>query len=205
MTTITTVTTTGFGRMKNSIKLDEGLTRIICQIQNLTSDLDMFYRHKTQIHPLCLREAITSSQYSLLCCNLQQSNTARDNLIHETVRLGLLMYLVTLVNESPPGISLYDMLGARLKSALIEIKRNEGLDLEFSLWIMFIATSMVRDPDTKGYFMASATDIMMELGVSCWENVEILLKSFFWVEKIHRGAFKPIWNALEAASTHTCK
>ena len=202
---MTTITTTGFCRITNSIKLDEALTRILCQIQDVTSNLNMFHHHKTQIHPLSLREAITSSQYSLLSFKLQQSNTTRENLIHEMLRLGLLIYLVTLLNESPPGVSLYDMLGARLKSTLIETTRNGGLNLEFSLWIMFIAASMVRDPDTKGYFMASATEIIEELGVSCWDNVETLFKSFFWVEKIHRGTFRPIWNALEAVITHTRK
>ncbi|KAF4634190.1 hypothetical protein G7Y89_g3919 [Cudoniella acicularis] len=202
---MTTITTTGFCRITNSIKLDEALIRILCQIQDITSNLNMFHHHKTQIHPLSLREAITSSQYSLLSFKLQQSNTTRENLIHEILRLGLLIYLVTLLNESPPGVSLYDMLGARLKSTLIEIRRNGGLNLEFSLWIMFIAASMVRDPDTKGYFMASATEIIEELGVSFWDNVETLFKSFFWVEKIHRGTFRPIWNALEVVITHTRK
>jgi hypothetical protein len=121
------------------------------------------------------------------------------------LRLGLLIYLVTLLNKSSPGVSLYNTLGARLRSTLIEIRRNGSLNLEFSLWIMFIAASMVRDPDTKGYFMASATEVIEELGVSCWDNVRTLFKYFFWVEKIHRGTFGPIWNALKAVITHTRK
>ena len=202
---MTPITATGWCKLTNSIKLDEALTRILCQIEDVTSNLKRFHHHKTHIHPLSLREAITSSQYSLLSFKLQQSNTTRQNLIHEMLRLGLLMYLVTLLNESPPGVSLYDMLGTRLMTTLIEIRRNGGLDLEFALWLMFIAASMVRDPDTKGYFMASATDIIEELGVSCWDNVETLFKSFFWVEKIHEGSFRPIWNALKVVITRTCK
>jgi len=119
------------------------------------------------------------------------------------LRLGLLIYLVTLLNEAPPEVPLYDMLGARLKSTLIEVMQNGGLNLEFSLWIMFIAASIVRDPDTKGYFMVSAAEIIQELGVSYWDNVETLFKSFFWVEKIHRETFRPVWGALEAMITHT--
>ncbi|KAH7110911.1 hypothetical protein B0J11DRAFT_473782 [Dendryphion nanum] len=190
---MTTITATGFVKITSSIKLDEALTRILCQIQHVTSSLNMFYHHKTQIHPLSLREVITSSQYSLLSFKLQQKKTVRENLVHEMLRLGLLVYLVTLLNESPSEVSLYDMLGARLKSTLIEVRRNGGLDLEFSLWILFIAASVVKDPDTKGYFTASATEIIDELGVSCWDNIETLFKSFFWVEKIHRGTFKLIF------------
>jgi hypothetical protein len=59
--------------------------------------------------------------------------------------------------------------------------------------------------DTKGYFMASAIEIIEELGVSCWDNVETLFKSFFWVEKIHRGTFRTVWNALKAVITHIRK
>ncbi|KAN0102229.1 hypothetical protein V8E51_012739 [Hyaloscypha variabilis] len=193
----TTLTTTGIFKITNSIKLDEWLTGIICQIQDVTSDLNLFYLHKTQINPLSLREAITSSQYSLLSFKLQQSNTTRENLIHEILRLGLLLYLITLLNESPTGVSLYDMLGTRMKSKLIEIRLSGGLNLEFSLWVMFIAASVVRGLDTKDYFLASATEIIETLGFSCWDNVENLFKSFFWVEKIHRGTFKSIWGALD--------
>lgn len=194
----TTITATGFCRITDSIKPDETLTRILRQIHDVTSDLNMFLHSKTQIHPLGLREAITSSQNSLLTFKPQQSNTMRQILMHEMLRLGLLMYLVTLLNESPPGVPLYDMLGSRLMSTVVEIRRNSGLDLEFSLWIMFIAASMVRDPDTKGYFTASATEIIEELGLSCWDNVVTLFGSFFWVEKIHLVTFRPIWDALEA-------
>ncbi|KAF8859126.1 hypothetical protein BDZ45DRAFT_590317, partial [Acephala macrosclerotiorum] len=37
---MTTITTTGFCRITNSIKLDEALTRILCQIQDVTSNLN---------------------------------------------------------------------------------------------------------------------------------------------------------------------
>jgi hypothetical protein len=97
------------------------------------------------------------------------------------------------------------MLGARLKSTLMEVRRNGGLDLQFFLWILVIATSVVKDPDTKGYFTVSATEIIDELGVSCWDNIETLFKSFFWVEKIYRGTFKLIWNAIDGAIIHTAK
>ena len=194
---MSTITSPGFFRITNCIKLDEGLTRILCQIQDVTSKLNNFYHRKTQIHPLRLREAITLSQYSLLCFKHQQSHAARENLIHEILRLSLSIYLVTLLNESPPGVSQYDMLGSRIKSTIIEIWGHGGLDPEFSLWIMFIAASIVRDPDTKGYFMVSAAEIIETLGVSLWEDVETLFKSFFWVEKIHRGTFKLVWNALD--------
>lgn len=202
---MTTITATGFAKITSSIKLDEALTRILCQIQHVTSSLNMFHHHKTQIHPLSLREAITSSQYLLLSFKLQQKSSTSENLIHEMLRLGLLVYLVTLLNESPPEVSLYDMLGARLKSTMIKVRRSGGVDLEFSLWISFIAASMVRNPDTKGYFTASATEIIDELGVSCWDNIETLFKTFFWVEKIHRETLKLIWNATEAAIIHTGK
>ncbi|KAM0127295.1 hypothetical protein ACHAP3_008863 [Botrytis cinerea] len=202
---MTTITATGFAKFISSIKLDEALSRILCQIQHVTSSLNMFHKQKTQIHPLSLREAITSSQYSLLSFKLHHKKTIGENLIHEMLRLGLLLYLVSLLNESPPEVSLYDMLGARLKSTLIEVWRSGGLDLEFSLWILFIAASVVRDPDTKGSFTTSATEIIDELGVSCWDNLETLFKSFFWVEKIHRGTFKLIWNAIEAAIIHAGK
>ncbi|RDW63271.1 hypothetical protein BP6252_10816 [Coleophoma cylindrospora] len=201
----TTITATGFCKITNSIKLDEALTQIFCQLQDITINLNMFHHHKAQLHPLSLREAITSSQYSLLNFKLQQGNATHQNSIHELLRLGLLAYLVTLLNESPPGVALYDILGAKLKSTLIEIKQNGGINLEFSLWIVFLAASIVEGPDIKDYFMATAIEIIEELGVFCWDNVEALLKSFFWVEKIHRGTLRPIWTTLKALITDTRK
>jgi hypothetical protein len=112
------------------------------------------------------------------------------------LRLTLLIYLGTLLNESPPGVSIYDMAGARLKSTLVEIKSHGSLNLDFSLWTMFLAASMVRDTDTKGYFMASINQIVEGIGVADWDSVETLLKSFFWVAKIHGKTFRSVWNAL---------
>ncbi len=84
-----------------------------------------------------------------------------------------------------------------MKLKLIEIRLSGGLNVDFSLWVMFIAASVVEGPDTKDYFLASATEIIETLDFSCWDNAENLFKSFFWVEKIHRGTFKPIWSALD--------
>lgn len=183
-------------KITNSIKLDEGLARILCQVQDITFHLSTFYHGKSQIHPLDLREAITSSQYSLLSFKHHRSSITREGLIHEMMRLILLIYFGTLLNESPPGVSIYDMAGARLKSTLIEIRSHDSLNLDFSLWIMFLAASMVRNPDTKSYFVASINQIVEELGVSDWSSVETLLQSFFWVAEIHGKTFRSIWNAV---------
>jgi len=183
--------------LSNSVKLDEALTRILCQVQNITLHLNIFYDGKSQMHPLDLREAITSAQYSLLSFKPHQNFTTREGFVHEILRLTLLIYLGTLLDESPPGILIYDAAGEQLKS-LIEIRDQHWLDSKLSLWIMFLAASVVRDLETKSYFLASAAGIAEELGISSWDDVEAIFKSFFWVESIHKETFKLVWDVLHA-------
>lgn len=188
--------TVGFHVIQNAIKLDTGLAHILYQIQHVTSDLHLFHLHKSKIHPLSLREDITYLQYALLSSKFKQNNT-RENLIHEVLRLGLIMYLVTLLNETPPGMSVCDTLGARLNFLLADNLGNSSLNLELYLWLMFIAASVVGNPVTKRHFIASATETVEELGISGWEDAKVIFECFFWVEKIHEGSFRLIWDALE--------
>lgn len=113
------------------------------------------------------------------------------------------MYLVTLLNEFPRGASTFAMLGETLISALKTLRGSDdssiyasALEPEFFLWMMFVAASIVDKPTVKAFFLAGSVDAMQLLKIGTWEEVEVILKSFFWVDRIHAKSFGNVWKEL---------
>lgn len=148
------------------------------------------------MHPLTLREDIVSLQYALLSSESEQADSTCDNPVQELLRLSLLMYLVTILNELPAGLSICDMLGGRVQSSLQNIQLHNELTSEFRLWIIFTGASIVGSSPIKGYFLTSAIEVIRKLGLSKWEEAKEAFRSFFWVEKIHEAAFRPLWDSI---------
>jgi len=46
--------------------------------------------------------------------------------------------------------------------------------------------------------MASAAESMQVLDVSTWEELEVIFRTFFWVEEIQSISLARVWNALGA-------
>jgi hypothetical protein len=153
-----------------------------------------------QIHPLHIREAITSTQYTLLSHpppHSQATGTCETSL-HEILRLGLLLYLSTLLSPSPTEAALHDPLCARLKTLYISHAHththSDSIDPNFSLWISFLTASLTHHAPTRAYFLSCIRRITAPL--PHWDDIEKTFRSFFWVEKIHRELFRGVWEEL---------
>lgn len=176
--------------------MDGSFTLILCHTQEVTDRINLVHLNKhTEEHPMALREDIVSIQYNLLSIELRQSNTG-DDMVTELLRLGLLLYLSSILNETPPGTSFCDILCAKVATVLNNIRMNHGMVSDFQLWIAFIGVSLVDNTDTKSQLIKTAVDTIRALRLSTWENLEMIFRSFFWVEKIHRSSFRRIWEAL---------
>jgi hypothetical protein len=201
-----------FHGFHDTIAIDSRLEALLCQVQEVTDYLNFVHmKMYTDEYPLALREDIISIQYVLLTIELDQDGSCCD-LANETLRLGLLMYLSTLLSDNFPGASLCDTLCTKFTSAFEKIKLEDGLVPEFQLWILFIGASLADSTETKSYFLTSVLDIIQKLGLFNYQSVERTLKSFFWVKQIHEPSFRSVWttiglrepgNADLVSNTHT--
>lgn len=145
---------------------------------------------------MTVREEITSLQYALLLFSTGRSDAPGD-LVHEVLRLILLVYLITILNEGPLGPPIYNMLVVELADSLKKFNLDDHLEPAFLLWITFIAASIDQNAQTREYFNSCSTKVLSGLGISSWEGAEMVFQSFFWVDKIHSSSFSQVWDSLK--------
>ena len=105
--------------------------------------------------------------------------------MNQTLRLGVLMYLTTLLNEIPPSKSISTGIGSRLLAYLREVRQNDVLDAELGLWMVFIGTSLMQDGDGRNGFLQLGREVLGLTAWRTWEVVKGRLRGFYWVEGIH--------------------
>ena len=186
-----------FNGTRIAFDLDKRLDKIIRQLHDVTVNMNLLQLKTADFHPLTLREDITSLQYALLSFAFQADNGLQD-LINETVRLTHLMYLVTLLDEAIPGTSICDGLGRKLSSCLGKLSAREVFTDEFLLWTAFCAASMVMSKQNLADFHKLAIESKKGSQISSWDEAEVALRSFFWLDKIHGKTFRRVWRVLEA-------
>ena len=114
----------------------------------------------------------------------------------QLVRLGLLLYLGSVLNEYPPEISVVDMLGVTLRTALEGLSNFiffHTLPSHFKLWLAFLAGTRMANLTTKGWYVDYTTQLLRSQDSEqrpAWEQVRKLVSVFFWVEDVHELEFR---------------
>jgi len=158
--------------------------------------VNLLHLKTADIHPLSLREDITSLQYALLCFDFN-SNDEALHLVNRVAQLGHLVYLVTILDEGFPGTSTCDNLAQTLASYLERLPPRILFTDEFLLWISFCAASTASEGKIQTDLQILANGYKKGLSIFSWDDAEVIFKSFFWVDKIHGITFRRVWKALE--------
>ena len=114
----------------------------------------------------------------------------------QLVRLGLLLYLGSVLNEYPPEISVVDMLGVTLRTALQRLSSFNILDAlppHFRLWLTFLAGTRMANLITKMWYADYSTQILRSQGWGqrpAWEQVRKMVSVFFWIDDVHELEFR---------------
>jgi hypothetical protein len=98
--------------------------------------------------------------------------------MQEVCRIGILIYITSILNELPLGASVCDTLIAKLQQALERIgtTRNENMILEFQLWLMFLSNALASTPQNKEWTRKSFGDAMERLDIKHWDDIKSVLK-----------------------------
>jgi hypothetical protein len=182
-----------FQALSETFGFDLELQSIMIRVNEATDALNLLHLRKKATDPLALREDFTSIQYSLLSMHSTRSLTPRCAM-QEVCRIGILLYITSILNELPVGASVCDTLIAKLRQALERIgtTRNENLILEFQLWLMFLSNALASTPKNKEWTRKSFGDAIEGLDIKHWDDIKSILKTFGWVEAIHGEYFSAL-------------
>lgn len=185
----------GFQALSETFGLDLELKSIMIRANEATDALNLLHLRKRATDPLALRDDFTSIQNSLLSMHSTRSLTPRCA-TQEVCRIGILLYITSILNELPVGASVCDTLIAKLRQALERIgtTRDENMILEFQLLLMFLSNALASTPKTKEWTRKSFGDAMERLDIKHWDDIKTILKTFGWVEAIHGEYFRALYD-----------
>lgn len=62
------------------------------------------------------------------------------------------------------------------------------------LWLLFLAGSLILDPNEKQWFVCSIIQGISELSISSWSDAKLLLETFAWTGKIQDKIGRDLWD-----------
>jgi hypothetical protein len=146
-----------------------------------------------------LESAAVHIRYRLLCCTDQSEE--HGSVIQEAVRFGAILYIVTLIRKpSIRGID-YTVMLSTLKSHLLGFKATCDETTSFFLWLLFIG-GIVPGSSCRAWFTAKLVDVLGQAGIGTWKATKPLLLKFWWVESIHEGPCRQLWEEVNMMGTN---
>lgn len=143
-----------------------------------------------------IRQIFTPIQYHLVSRHLKGFEASQNVNLEELCYLVLRIYLKTVYDShfyQQVGVS-----GARTDPAPIQRLKvcldGSSQSSPFSLWILFLACSIVAGTKDRAWFMARVARSIMDLQINSWAGAKSLFQGFFWVDKIHEAAIKRLWD-----------
>ncbi|KAF4633528.1 hypothetical protein G7Y89_g4592 [Cudoniella acicularis] len=179
------------------------------------------------------RDLLTSIQYTLISNNFSQKlshdqeeennniTTAHHGkpLVSEFLRITLILFSLTILDESPPTTSVGKLIGGKFRLVFTELvylsQDTAGgklgtdcrlpLPVDFLLWAVFVALSVVRITESAVDTRVGLVGLFVELvssgcdEVRGWEDglrlrLRLRMRRYLWVESIHDESFEWLWS-----------
>lgn len=214
----------GFQAVHDDCGFDAHLIDILHRVNAVTRTMNTIHRVISNVIPVQLRQTLRSIQYDLLILCAENQDDEHDSIsssssrssegsghdhqqlllsLTRACRLGILLYVGTIQNEFwHPSMS--KPLLAQLESYLSQLQLQTG-GVAFannnplrgiSLWLVFLAGSLVRDPSHNPRFVRITSHAVASLSpsLSRWEDAKSLLETFAWVGKLQDQAGRDLWD-----------
>lgn len=157
-----------------------------------------FSRPGVPLHPKAFDEDIILIQHRLL-----STPNVADSELASACRLGALIYVKTLTREKPFSPSSSKVVIPKLKSLLAKIVK-EPRAAPLLLWLYFMGGIASQGLAARSWFMNKLLEFVLLPGeLLTWMSVKKALKKILWVELIHEGPCKQLWNEIEATRATT--
>jgi hypothetical protein len=153
-----------------------------------------FNRSGVFLDPRAFDEDIISIQHELLSIpQITESELAT------ACRLGALIYVKTLTRELPFSLLSSKVMVHKLQMSLMNIT-EEPRATPLLLWLYFIGGIASQGLPARSWFMNQLLEFMLRSGeLITWVSAQRALSKVLWIELIHEGPCKRLWDEIETA------
>ena len=149
---------------------------------------------EVSLHPTAFDEDVISIQHELLT-----TPKLAESELGIACRLGALIYTKTLTRERPFCPPISTLLVPKLKRSLIRIV-DEPRAAPLLLWLYFMGGIASHGLSTRSWFIKKLVEFVLLPGeLLTWVSVKKALRKILWIDLIHEGACKHLWNDTEIA------
>jgi Fungal specific transcription factor domain len=185
-----TLSSSNFGPELKSTLLD---------LSRFSQAIDFAFSHpEVSLHPRAFDEDTILIQHRLLSTtNVTESELAT------ACRLGALIYVKTLTREAPFFPSSSKVVIPKLKSLLARIVK-ESRATPLLLWLYFMGGIASQGLGARSWFMNGLLGFVLLPGeLLTWMSVKKALRKVLWIELIHEGPCKQLWDETEVTRATT--
>lgn len=188
---------------------DQALITIIHDVRMLTICVENLYRNPSSLTAyglkfIGLRAADVQNQLST--SKLQYAGP--EPAVEDACRLALLIFVSDSL-ELPGLAATSPLLGIQMKESLEQMEHGIFCPpvQDALLWALFFGAAVSSDDmETYSWFVRQLQQCVKVLTLQAWDEVEELMKIFFYREDRHRKEFQRIWRVLQqiAPAAGTC-
>lgn len=207
----------GFQAIDDSVGLNDTMRSCITHLEGITHS--WFSKVKPlPIDAMQTRDMMTSIEYALVSTQHRHGDT-RDYETAELLRIALVLYCWTILGEHPPSTSVGGELSNTFRNLFTNWaappvaehyleeppSRQKSLPLDFILWAIFLAASVVRAKESHkvcaemGWLLATFSSLSssQQAGFNNWDNLKARLSRFLWVPSVHDASLQWLWTETE--------
>jgi len=151
-------------------------------------------RPGVSLHPRAFDEDIILIQHRLL-----STPNVADSELASACRLGALIYVKTLTREKP-----FSPSSSKVVKSLLARIVKERRAAPLLLWLYFMGGIASQGLAARSWFTNKLLESVLLPGeLLTWMSVKKALKKVLWIELIHEGPCKQLWNEIEATRATT--
>lgn len=131
----------------------------------------------------------------------QHQGITTDNPCEEACRIALLIFINSYNQLLPIQSKFWNLMALQLKEALhaTDIVSTWNGDLETLYWILFLGAYSATSTPERRVFIGYLTAVGACLDYPSWSSSQEILRSHFYIERLHKIDFFSIWSEAQSA------
>lgn len=191
----------------------------IAQTWSVTKSFSALVNHAASTHTKLPKEYLFDTMTSVICRLLHKSNDFERGSLDETIRLGLLAFCSSVFLQWTGMRFPYAQFPAVYRDCLVNLQLPEldgngggggGGDIAFSflsqllLWLLMVgAVSVFTEDDDTWLKPWLCVNIDLCEANGSWATMRDVLNSFMWVEMLHDGPGKVIFDSTSSSESYS--
>jgi hypothetical protein len=120
---------------------------------------------------------------------------------YEACRLALVIFGVGVTFPLPPGVALFSKLVGALRVELQRLTQDNASQSVSSMqaccWCLVLGGIVAEAVEEKRWFVHELKRIVAALGISTWEQLKRVLRSFLWLDSACDMAGRQLWGEIQ--------